>query len=105
MRSGLNAASAEVSTRPNNWRLSAARSSTPRRPASRDLPARNGLTGMIAQQSITLFHRFQRQFESQFHGIVRQTALVVERPHHGVAHLDAAAERFDGRRQMAVNVV
>src|SRR5205085_5950934 len=89
----------------NSRRFSAARSSTPSRPASRDLPARNGLTGMTAQQSITLFHRFQRQLECQVYGIVRQTALVVECPHYGVAHLDTAAERFDGGRESAVDVV
>src|SRR5205814_6927080 len=104
-RSGLKAASVAVSTRPNSRRLSAARSSTPNRPASRDLPARNGLTGMTAQQSITLFHAFHGQVESQFHGIVRQTALVVERPHHSIADLDPAAERFDGWSEIAVDAV
>ena len=102
MRSGLNMPSVAVSTRPNSRRLSAARSSTPSNPASRDLPARNGLTGMIAQQSITLFHCFRGQFEGQLYRIVRQTTLVVERAHHGIADLDPAAERFDSWCEIAI---
>src|SRR4029079_5817337 len=101
----LTAAGVALSARQTGGRWGAARSSTPNSPASRDLPARNGLTGMIAQQSTTLFHRFHGRSEGQHHRIVRQTALVVECPHHCVADLDPAAECFDGRRETAVDAV
>ena len=39
---------------------------------SRDLPAPSGLTGMIAQQSITLSHSFSGHREGQWPRILRQ---------------------------------
>ena len=60
---------------------------------------------MIAQQSITLSRSFPSHFEGQFDRILRQSGLVVECAHHGVADLDPAAERLDGRREIAVDAI
>ena len=80
--------------------------SAPSSAASRDLPARNGLTGMIAQQSILSSPVRQTIPEANSSASCARRALVVERAHHGIADTHPIAKpSIAGRGPIDVSMI